>query len=70
VPKSTEKRVSCYLGGETSHKLTCTKTSGPEQLSVSPSYAKRMTAASDKVLPKIRKTYCSPIEILLYMGIQ
>ena len=25
---------------------------------------------SDKVLPKMLKTYCSPIEILIYMGIQ
>jgi hypothetical protein len=25
---------------------------------------------SDKVLPKMLKTYCNPIETLLYMGIQ
>ena len=36
-----------------------------------PSSAKRTTSAlSDKILPKMLKTYCSPIEILLYMGIQ
>jgi len=25
---------------------------------------------SDKILPKMLKTYCSPIEDLLYMGLQ
>ncbi len=52
----------------TEHKPT----SGPAQLPVSPSYAKRTTAAYQiRSFPKILKTYCSPIEILvIYMGIQ